>query len=230
MVSPQARRSQRNAFAGGDREAQYCALSPRESLRAQQAGEGAPHERFLRGDPQIKAVRVRGPPRKGRVAITHAEILGGSSWYVSRARGAVGRSGNARRRARRSAERFAGTVGPVGEREVAERDDPDQPLVAVEHRQPAHLEVGHVLRDVVEVVVVEAVFDLLAHHVAHLGVRALALRHRAHRDVAVGDHADQAVVLADRQHAGVDLRHQAGRVADRLVRVGDPDVLAHGIA
>ena len=50
-----------------------------------------------------------------------------------------------------------------------------------------------------------AVLDLTAHDVADRGVRAAAGCHRAHRDVAVGDHADQAVVLLDRQRADVEL-------------------------
>jgi hypothetical protein len=52
---------------------------------------------------------------------------------------------------------------------------------------------------------------------------------RANGDIAIGDHADQPVVLSDRQHPGVDLRHKARGVPDRLIGVGDFDVAGHRV-
>src|SRR5258706_9387841 len=70
-------------------------------------------------------------------------------------------------------------------REVAERDDADEALLAVHDRQPPHLHLAHVLRHAVELLVLVAVQHLVgAHHLAHRRVGPQALRHRAHRDVA----------------------------------------------
>src|SRR4029453_7107860 len=44
----------------------------------------------------------------------------------------------------------------VGQGDVAEREDSHQALFVVEHGQPAKLDVGHILHDVVEVIVPEA--------------------------------------------------------------------------
>src|SRR3954468_16160889 len=52
-------------------------------------------------------------------------------------------------------------------RNVAQRNDTNQTLVAVDDRQAPHLDVGHVECDLIKVVVVETVFHLGAHHVAH---------------------------------------------------------------
>src|ERR1700704_6034774 len=49
-----------------------------------------------------------------------------------------------------AAQGAAGAAGTVGKRDVAERQHPHQPLVVVQHRQPAHLNVGHVLHDLIE--------------------------------------------------------------------------------
>ena len=80
--------------------------------------------------------------------------------------------------------------------EVAEGDDTDEPLVAVENREPSHLQVAHVLQNALDFFVVKAVFNLCAHDVAHLGIRSFAQRHAADHDIAIGDHTDQTVVIA----------------------------------
>src|SRR5690606_20708036 len=46
-------------------------------------------------------------------------------------------------------------------------------------------------------------------------------------DVAVGDHADQSVALADRQNAGIDLLHQLRRALDGVVGGDDTHVARH---
>src|SRR5437868_6608517 len=79
------------------------------------------------------------------------------------------------------------------QRKIPQGKDADQALVAADHRKPPDLDVRHVFRHVVEFLVLEAVFHVRAHHVAHGRVGPLALRDRADGNVAVGDHADQAV-------------------------------------
>src|SRR5262249_38327034 len=53
--------------------------------------------------------------------------------------------------------------------EVAEGDDPDQPLVVVQHRHTADLAHFHHLRRRLHVLVFEAIDDLRGHHLARLG-------------------------------------------------------------
>src|SRR5262249_44531946 len=72
-----------------------------------------------------------------------------------------------------------------------------------------------------------AIHHLSAHHFPDRRLRALAGADSADGDIAIGDHADQSVVLADRQHPGVDLRHEPRGIADCLIWVGDLDVAGH---
>src|ERR1043166_6361386 len=69
-------------------------------------------------------------------------------------------------RLRDAVERAPGRLAALLMRDVAERDDADEALLAVDHRQPPHLGLAHVARDVVELLVFEAVEDLRRHHVA----------------------------------------------------------------
>jgi hypothetical protein len=46
-------------------------------------------------------------------------------------------------------------------------------------------------------------------------------RHGAQGDVPVGDHADQPVIVADRQHTRIDLKHELGCLLDGVVEQGD---------
>src|SRR3981081_1716318 len=102
---------------------------------------------------------------------------------------------------------FPGPPRPA-DHQIAERDDPDQPLVAIEHRQPAHLPRRHLAGALVGVLVLEAEAHLARHRLAHrCFLWVTSLRDAAHGDVAVGDHADEAIILADRQYAGVDIGH-----------------------
>src|SRR5438128_4893703 len=57
-------------------------------------------------------------------------------------------------RARDADDRLAGRGAALRHRDVAERDDADEALVAVHHRQPAHAQLGHVGGDMPEVLVV----------------------------------------------------------------------------
>src|SRR5690606_42029170 len=55
--------------------------------------------------------------------------------------------------------------------DIADRHDSDQALLAVDHRQAAQLHVAHVLGHMLDRLVLEAVFHVRAHDVAHLGIR-----------------------------------------------------------
>src|SRR5688572_4067382 len=128
------------------------------------------------------------------------------------------------------AHRFADDFLAFAARYIAERDDADEALVAVDHRQAPDLVVAHVLGDMVELLVVEAVLNFRAHYLAHRGVGPLACRDSADGDVAVGDHADQAVVLAHRDRPGVDLLHDLGDLANALLGIGYAHVARHCLA
>ncbi len=128
------------------------------------------------------------------------------------------------------ADRMTGRARSFGQRDVGERDDTHQTFATVEHGQPPQFDVGHVVRHLVDVVIGKAVFHLHAHHIAHRSLRSLSGGHCAHRDVAVGDHADQPVVLTHREGAGINLRHHLRRLADSLIRIGDIDLNTHHFA
>src|SRR5689334_9160825 len=50
--------------------------------------------------------------------------------------------------------------------DIAQRNDADKPLVAAEHRQAPDLDVAHILGDLVEILVFEAIFHFGGHDVA----------------------------------------------------------------
>src|SRR5688500_17884242 len=70
---------------------------------------------------------------------------------------------------------IAGNLSAFRARHVAEGNDAHEALLAVHYRQAPHADVAHVLRDMVEILVVVAVMDVLAHHLAHRRVGTLAL-------------------------------------------------------
>src|SRR5690606_16855633 len=102
----------------------------------------------------------------------------------------------------------------VFQSKIAERQKADQPLVSIHDGQTAYAQIPHVLRHFVHRLVFEAVLDLRAHDLSHWGVGTSTLRHGAHRDVAVGNHSDQSVVLLHRQRANVHFGHLLSRVSE----------------
>src|SRR5207248_10315480 len=113
--------------------------------------------------------------------------------------------------------------------DVAQAEDADHAPALVDHRQSAHLKLLHVPHRLGEVVVVPAAMDARGHHVARrraAGVKAV-LRQAFADDVAVGHHADQPVVLANRNGADVMLAHQFREFADRGVRTDPVDAFVH---
>jgi len=51
--------------------------------------------------------------------------------------------------------------------------------------------------------------------------------YRTHGNVAIRDHANEAVVLADGEHACIDLCHRQCGLADGFVGIGDTHVPCH---
>ena len=113
----------------------------------------------------------------------------------------------------------AGAVAVGARRDVAEREHADQVLLPVEHRHAADAGIAHLLEHVVERLVLEAGARLAAHHLLERRVgRGAALGDAAHDDVAVGDHADEAIAFAHRHHADVELLHRLGGPHHRVAR------------
>src|SRR5690606_12428566 len=82
-------------------------------------------------------------------------------------------------------ERFARfLLGCVFEREIAERENAHQTLVAIHDRQTPNAQVPHVAGDLVDRLVLEAVLDLAAHDIPDARIRTAAFGHGANRDVA----------------------------------------------
>jgi hypothetical protein len=76
----------------------------------------------------------------------------------------------------------SGTSGSACLRQIGKRDYTDEPLGAIYDRQPANLDFGHVLSDLVDVLVVKTIFHLFRHHVPDFGIGSLAFRNAANRD------------------------------------------------
>src|SRR5579871_4443267 len=152
--------------------------------------------------------------------------------------GALGGAAPLRRRALAVVAAGLGNAGQrhfarmaiLADGEVAERDNADKALLAVQHRQPPDLLIGHVLRDIVDIVVLEAVSDLFAHYVPDRGVGAEAVGNPSDCNVTVRDHSHQTVIVADRQHADIVLLHFGRHLAQLLRWTGDVDAPSHDVS
>src|SRR5205814_5923671 len=121
------------------------------------------------------------------------------------------------------AYRFARLTVACGHGNVCERQDANEAFVPADHRQTPDLDIAHIVDDVLDVLVIEAVPYILRHDVEHLGIRTLALGNAANRDVAVSDHAYEPIIVGDRQDASVDSCHGHCCLLDRLVWIYDKD-------
>src|SRR5262249_56036925 len=91
-------------------------------------------------------------------------------------------------------------------------EDADHAFALVDHRQPAHLQFLHVPHCLGEIIVIPAAMNARSHHIARhraAGVEAVLCQSFAD-DVSVGHHADQPIVLSNRNSAYVMLTHQLG--------------------
>src|SRR6516164_3476622 len=83
------------------------------------------------------------------------------------------------------------------DRQIAQRDDSDEPLIAVHYWETPYLQRRHVLNHVRNLFILKAVFDLVAHYVLNRRIRSLSLGDTSDCDVTIGDHADQPVMFTD---------------------------------
>jgi hypothetical protein len=104
---------------------------------------------------------------------------------------------------------------------------PTRQFVTIEDREASHLNVGHIARDLLDLLIVETIFDIFGHDVTHFGFRAFPLGNSANHDVAIGNHAYQVILLADGEHPGIETGHRAGGLLNRFFWTGDANVLSH---
>jgi len=113
--------------------------------------------------------------------------------------------------------------------DVAQTEDADHPPALVDHRQPAHLQLLHVPHCLGEVIIISTAMDAWGHYIARsraAGIEAV-LRQSFADDVSVGHHADQPVVLSNRNGAYVMLMHQFRQLGDRRLWTDPVDALVH---
>ncbi|EEF22200.1 conserved hypothetical protein, partial [Ricinus communis] len=117
--------------------------------------------------------------------------------------------------------------GQVGQRHHADHAH----ARALDDDDAAQLAVGHQLLYFTDGLVLETPGDVAAHHVPDLaGIRREAVRGGTDRDVAVGDHADQPLAVADGQGADVQVAHQLGGPLQAVGRRDGHDVVRHDLA
>src|ERR1700732_1357117 len=115
--------------------------------------------------------------------------------------------------------------------DVTQTDDADHPLALVNHRQPAELQLLHVMHRLCEVILLPATMDAFGHHIARHRTASIEVvaRKPFADDVAVGSHPDQSVVLPNRNAADVMLPHQFREFGDRGVGADPVDTLMHHV-
>src|SRR5579863_8301404 len=128
-----------------------------------------------------------------------------------------------------TSQRIAGSARVRPVRDIRERDDSDQPFLAVQHGQAPYLELGHIVCHVVDILVLKAVLDALARHYFPNGRASWISTMTIPSDsyVPVRDHADQAIILRDRQSAGISLGHHPRGMLKRVIRARDSDCSRH---
>lgn len=89
--------------------------------------------------------------------------------------------------------------------QVAQSNDADQPLVAIQYGLATDLMLAHVLCDLGNFLIVEKVFDVLRNDFRDLRFSAFAFSDRSDGDITIGNHADQLVVLTDGNATSIQL-------------------------
>ena len=115
--------------------------------------------------------------------------------------------------------------------DIAKRKHADHPLVLVDHWQSTDLQSLHVPHCLAEIIVLPAAMNARSHHVARHGAARIKaiLRQPFTDNIAVSDHADQLVVLSNRNCADVMLTHQFREVYDGSIRTDPIDSLVHRV-
>src|SRR5690606_35701640 len=88
---------------------------------------------------------------------------------------------------------------------IGNADDAHQVLVLriVEHYKALHFLLAHIAQHFPHIIILKAVEHFLGFHGADAIVRRLSIRKHPNCQIAIGDHADQSVVLGDWYKAGI---------------------------
>src|SRR6516162_3794817 len=140
----------------------------------------------------------------------------------------VARSGPSAMMGRNAPDTFGQHVGRCSLADIAETEHADHALILVDDRQPADLELFHVLHRLGKLVVLSATMDSRGHHVTRRRACIEAVVGQTFaNDIAVGDHADKVVFLADRNRADVVFTHQFREFRDRGLRTNPLYAFVH---
>jgi len=97
------------------------------------------------------------------------------------------------------------------QREIAPRDDADEPFIAVHYRKAPNLQLRHILNHVRDFLILKAVFNLLAHYVLDCCIRHLSLGDRASWQAqSIIGRAGASVLLTSNRQTGderIEPRH-----------------------
>lgn len=96
-----------------------------------------------------------------------------------------------------------------GNGDISQRQDPDESLISVQHRQAPDLMVSHSLGRNLDVLILQADDQVISrHHLTHLGGEWVeSVGGRADGNVAIGDHPDQSVHLTNGQNTDIERMH-----------------------
>src|SRR5215472_8434046 len=139
------------------------------------------------------------------------------------------RSGPSAMMSRNAPDTFGQHVGRCSLADIAETEHADHALILVDDRQPADLELFHVLHRLGKFVVLSATMDSRSHHVTRRRAACIKFffKQKTAYEIAVGDHADKVVFLADRNRADVVLTHQFRELRDRGLRTNPLYAFVH---
>jgi len=96
----------------------------------------------------------------------------------------------------------SGGLVPPGSHQIVASGSYEIPFEAafrrdvVQHRHSSHLEVGHFRCNIVKIIILETILHPFAHDLADSHIGPSAEDHGPNSDIAIGDHARQATILA----------------------------------
>src|SRR5271157_1997153 len=115
-------------------------------------------------------------------------------------------------------------------RHIAKADHSNHSLVRVDHGEPPDPLAFHDTHGLIHFFIVAAVGHALCHHVSCRELRwILAVGDASYHNIAVGNHADEAIVFANRDGAYVELLHLPSKRHDARVRRNPFDALVHNV-
>jgi hypothetical protein len=114
--------------------------------------------------------------------------------------------------------------------DVAQRKDSDELLaIATYDRDPAYLVLAHFLGSCPNVIILRATDDVFCHYVAKQCLGSSTFCERPNRKIAVSDHTNDALTVADRDAAGIGFEHELSSIPNWLIGARSLDVTSHAL-